>query len=245
MKTKLKYQWNTFFDYLGVFDSSLNGKQKLFYQSIRNEPKNKDEKYFVHIWADEKEKTKKRISRYSKLINLRRISLPLIIVAIFIATICYFLQSWLAFSIIGISVFFLIAYWMLSYGFTADRDNCIVYLQWMNKSEAQGKIPEIIEEAFDSNLKTVKTAILDLPEVTQSELTALIAVLVLSDNLNLSITEKDFLSRISSQITISGKEINSTSFYKSYSRFKNDSILVKSAYISLMDKLKNIDLYTI
>lgn len=245
MKTKFKYQWNSFFDYLGAFDSSFNGKQRLFYQSIRNDPKNKDEKYFTHTWAGEKEKTRKRISRYTRLINLRRISLPLIIVAILIATICYFLQSWLAFSIIGMSVFFLIAYWMLSYGFTADRDICIIYLQWMNKSEVQGKITEIIEEAFDSDLQTVNATIVDLPEITQSEFTALIAVLVLSDNLNLSTTEKDFLKRISSQITISGKEINPTSFYKSYSRFKNDSILVKSAYNSLMDKLKNIDLDTI
>jgi len=78
MKTKFKYQWNSFFDYLGAFDSSFNGKQKLFYQSIRNDLKNKDEKYFIHIWTGEKEKTRKRISRYTRLINLRRISLPLI-----------------------------------------------------------------------------------------------------------------------------------------------------------------------
>lgn len=208
MKIKFKYQWNSFFDYLGAFDSSFNGKQRLFYQSIRNDPKNKDEKYFTHTWAGEKEKTRKRISRYTRLINLRRISLPLIIVAILIATICYFLQSWLSFSIFAVSVWLLIAYWMASYGFTADRDNCIAYFQWMNKSENQGKIPDIIEEAFDSDLQIINTTIADLPEITQSELTALIAVLILSDNLKLSTSEKDFLSRISSQITISGKEIN-------------------------------------
>lgn len=245
MKTKFKYQWNSFFDYLGAFDSSFSGKQKVFYQNIQNDPKNKDEKYFVHIWTDEKERTKKRISRYSKLINLRTISLPLIIVAILIATICYFLQSWLPFSIFAIGVWLLIPYWMVSYGFTADRDNCIAYLQWMNKTEAQGKIPEIIEEAFDSDTQIITTTIADLPKTTQSELTALIAVLVLSDNLNLSISEKDFIRRISSQITISGKGINFTSFYKSYSRFKNDSILVKSPYNDLLDRLKNIDLDTI
>jgi len=158
---------------------------------------------------------------------------------------CYFIESWLPFSIFAMNVWLLIAYWMISYSFSADRDNSMVYLQWMNKSEAQGKIPDIIEEAFDSDLQTTNTAIADLPEITQSELTALIAVLVLSDNLNLSVTEKEFLRHISSQITISGKDINSTSFYKSYSRFKNDSGLAKSAYLSLMDKLKNIDLDTI
>lgn len=131
---------------------------------------------------------------------------------------------------------------MVSYGFTADRDNCIAYLQWMNKTEAPGKIPEIIEEAFDSDTQIITTTIADLPKTTQSELTALIAVLVLSDNLNLSISEKDFIRRISSQITISGNGINFTSFYKSYSRFKNDSILVKSPYNDLLNRLKNIDL---
>lgn len=245
MKTKFKYQWNSFFDYLGAFDSSFSGKQKVFYQNIQNDPKNKDEKYFIHIWTDEKERTKKRISRYSRLINLRTISLPLIIVAILIATICYFLQSWLPFSIFAIGVWLLIPYWMVRYGFTADRDNCIAYLQWMNKTEAQGKISEIIEEAFDSDTQIITTTIADLPKTTQSELTALIAVLVLSDNLNLSISEKDFIRRISSQITISGKGINFTSFYKSYSRFKNDSILVKSPYNDLLNRLKNIDLDTI
>ena len=39
MKTKFKYQWNSFFDYLGAFDSSFSGKQKVFYQNIQNDPK--------------------------------------------------------------------------------------------------------------------------------------------------------------------------------------------------------------
>lgn len=111
----------------------------------------------------------------------------------------------------------------------------------MNKSEAQGKLPEILEEAFSSDIQITRIAIADLPEITQSELTALIAALVLSDNLKLSIAEKDFIKRISSQIAISGKEINTTSFYKSYSRFKNDPFLAKSAYNDLLNKLNNID----
>lgn len=242
MKTKFKYQWNSFFDYLGAFDSSFSGKQKFFYQNIQNDPKNKDEKYFVHIWTDEKERTKKRISRYSKLINLRKISLPLIIVAILIAIICYFLQSWLSFSIFSIGAWLLIPYWMISYGFTADRDNCIVYLQWMNRMEIQGKMSEIIEDAFDSDIQIVTTAIADITGITQSEISALLTALILSDNLNLSISEKEFIRQIASQITLSGKNINFTSFYKSYSRFKNDTFLAKSAYNDLLDKLKNIDL---
>lgn len=99
MKANFKYQWDSFFDYLGAFDSSFSGKQKIFYQRIKNNSKNKDEKYFIHIWADEKEKTKRRILKYSRLINLRNISLPLILVAIIAATICFLLQSWLLFTI--------------------------------------------------------------------------------------------------------------------------------------------------
>lgn len=242
MKTNFKYQWDIFFDYLGVFDSSFSGKQRVFYQRIKHNSKNKDEKYFIHIWTDEKERIKKRISRYSRLLNLRTISLPLIIVAIIAATICFLLQSWLLFTLSCLSIIVLLPYWIISRDFIYDKDNCLTYLQWMNKSEAQGKLPEILEEAFSSDIQITTTAIADLPEITQSELTALIAGLILSDNLKLSIAEKDFIRRISSQITISGKEINTTSFYKSYSRFKNDPFLAKSAYNDLLNKLNNIDL---
>ncbi len=229
MKTNFKYQWDIFFDYLGVFDSSFTGKQRVFYQRIKLNSKNKDEKYFIHIWTDEKERTKKRISRYSELINLRTISLPLIIVAIIAATISC------------LSIIVLLPYWVISRDFIYDKDNCLTYLQWMNKSEAQDKLPEILGEAFSSDIQITTTAIADLPEITQSELTALIAALILSDSLKLSIAEKDFIRRISSQITISGKETNTTSFYKSYSRFKNDPFLAKSAYNDLLNKLNNID----
>lgn len=241
MKTNFKYQWDIFFDYLGAFDSSFSGKQKIFYQRIKDDSKNKDEKYFTHIWTGEKERTKKRISRYSKLINLRTISLPLIIVAIIVAAICFLLESWLLFTISCLSTIVFLPYWIISRDFIYDKDNCLTYLQWMNKSEAQGKLPEILEEAFSSDIQITTTAIANLPEITQSELTALIAGLILSDNLKPSIAEKDFIKRISSQINISGKEINTTSFYKSYSRFKNDPFLAKSAYNDLLNKLNNID----
>lgn len=89
MKTNFKYQWEIFFDYLGAFDSSFSGKQKIFYQRIKDNSKSKDEKYFIHLWTDEKERTKKRISKYSGLINLRTISLPLIIEDITKTTISY------------------------------------------------------------------------------------------------------------------------------------------------------------
>lgn len=241
MKTNFKYQWNIFFDYLGAFDSSFTGKQKIFYQRIKENSNSKDEKYFTHIWTGEKERTKKRISRYSRLLNFRTISLPLIIVAIVAAAICFLLQSWLLFTVSCLSTIVLLPYWVISRDFIYDKDNCLTYLQWMNKSEAQGKLSEILEEAFSSEIQITTTAIADLPEITQSELTALIAGLLLSDNLKLSIAEKDFIRRISSQITISGKEINTTSFYKSYSRFKNDPFLAKSAYNDLLNKLNNID----
>lgn len=241
MKTNFKYQWNIFFDYLGAFDSSFTGKQKIFYQRIKENSNSKDEKYFTHIWTGEKERTKKRISRYSRLLNFRTISLPLIIVAIVAAAICFLLQSWLLFTVSCLSTIVLLPYWVISRDFIYDKDNCLTYLQWMNKSEAQGKLSEILEEAFSSEIQITTTAIADLPEITQSELTALIAGLILSDNLKLSIAEKDFIRRISSQITISGKEINTTSFYKSYSRFKNDPFLAKSAYNDLLNKLNNID----
>ncbi len=241
MKTNFKYQWNIFFDYLGAFDSSFTGKQKIFYQRIKENSNSKDEKYFTHIWTGEKERTKKRISRYSRLLNFRTISLPLIIVAIVAAAICFLLQSWLLFTVSCLSTIVLLPYWVISRDFIYDKDNCLTYLQWMNKSEAQGKLSEILEEAFSSEIQITTTAIADLPEITQSELTALIAGLILSDNLKLSIAEKDFIRRISSQITISGKEINTTSFYKSYSRFKNDPFLAKSAYNDLLSKLNNID----
>ncbi|MBK5722686.1 hypothetical protein JGH11_17560 [Dysgonomonas sp. Marseille-P4677] len=242
MKNKFKYQWNSFFDYLGAFDSSFNGKLRFFYQRIQNDPKNKDERYFNHIWTDEKERTKKRISRYSKLVNLRTISLPLIIVAIAMATICFFLKSWLIFYISSISVLFLLPYWVISRDFLLDKDSCLNYLQWMHKSEVQGKIPEIIDNAFESDVQIVSTVSADLTELTQSELTALLTALILSNNLKLSVTDKEFIRQITSQITISGKSINFTSFYKSYSRFKNDPFLAKSAYDDLLDRLKNIDL---
>lgn len=241
MKTNFKYQWDIFFDYLGAFDSSFSGKQRIFYQRIKHNSKNKDEKYFIYVWADEKERTKKRISRYFGLINLRTIALPLIIVAIIVAAICFLLQSWLLFTISCLSTIVFLPYWVISRDFIYDKDNCLTYLQWMNKSEAQGRLSEILEEAFSSDEQTTTTAIADIPEITQSELTALIAALILSDNLKLSITEKDFIRRISSQITISDKEINTTSFYKSYSRFKNDPFLAKSAYNDLLNKLNNID----
>lgn len=241
MKTNFKYQWDIFFDCLGAFDSSFSAKQKIFYQRIKDNPKSKDEKYFAHIWTCEKERTKKRISRYSKLINLRTISLPLIIVAIIMAAICFLLESWLLFTISCLSTIVFLPYWVISRDFMYDKDNCLTYLQWMNKSESQGKLPEILEEASSSETQSTTTAIADLPEITQSELTALIAALILSDNLKLSIAEKDFIRRISSQITISGKETNTTSFYKSYSRFKNDPFLAKSAYNDLLNKLNNID----
>lgn len=241
MKTNFKYQWNIFFDYLGAFDSSFSGKQKIFYQRIKENSNSKDEKYFTHIWTGEKERTKKRISRYSRLLNFRTISLPLIIVAIVAAAICFLLQSWLLFTVSCLSTIVLLPYWVISRDFIYDKDNCLTYLQWMNKSEAQGKLSEILEEAFSSEIQITTTAIADLHEITQSELTALIAGLILSDNLKLSIAEKDFIRRISSQITVSGKEINTTSFYKSYSRFKNDPFLAKSAYNDLLNKLNNID----
>ncbi len=242
MKNKFKYQWDSFFDYLGAYDSSLKGKRNFFFQRIKNDAKNKDEKYFNHIWIDEKEKNKRRIKRYAHLVGLRTMSLPLIVAGIILAVVCFLLQSWLLFTILAVAVWLLIPYWIVSYGFVAEKDTCISYLQWMDKVENRGEKPDIIAEAFEENTTLTSFTIADLPEITQSELTALIAILILSDNLNLSVDEKDFLNRISTQITIAGKEANPKSFYKSYSRFKNDPLLAKSAYNDLLDKLKNIDL---
>lgn len=241
MRIKFKYQWNSFFDYLGAYDSSLKGKRDFFFQRIKSDPKNRDEKYFDHIWADEKDKVKRRIRRYVCLIGLRTISLPLIVVSIILAVICFLLQSWFLFTVFIVAVLLLMPYWIISYSFVSDKDTCLAYLQWLEKVENRGEKSGLITEAFEDTVTQTSFTIADLPTITQSELTALIAVLILSDNLNLSVDEKDFLNRISTQITIARKETNPKSFYKSYSRFKNDPFLAKSAYGDLLDKLKKID----
>lgn len=243
MKTNLKYQWSSFFDYVGSFDSTLKGKRDFFFQRIRHNPKTRDKKYFTHIWEEEKEKTKQRISKYSHLINLRNISLPLILLAVICAIICFLFKSWLFFSISCLIIISLIPYWLISRDFSLSKDTCISYLQWMDKMEVQGKVDDMVAEVCELGYFSSDPHIIaDFPEITQSELTALIAVLTASKNLKLSIDSKEFLHNISNHLTLNGKEVNSESFYKSYNRFKKNTILIKSPFYDLLDKLKGIDL---